>query len=499
MATRVNIRIPVRHSAEILTWGDDERQRIAEAAVEVLNEVGMRIDGEENLKMIEQAGGGVNWETNTVHFSEEEVLATVRQLAQDSPAPEGVELLTGQRPSGFHVGGGGVMWFDWDRWEAKVGTRQELRDLTRWAEGMEKVAGSEQFCQTQAADLHPTLQLVDSFAIMFQHSTKPVYFNQPTEPIHVKYMRRLQPLQEARGYHQDIAAFEWVNPPLTLGDRALKAMLARADAGVDKLGMGSMAMAGATTPVTAAGYTVMGIAEILGALAVVRRLRPQVGLQGAMAGGVVDMATGYVSYQSPRATVMDYLVQDVFRGVWKAHVGNYRGYRDANEPGMQACYEWALLNAFHRCVDGPMSSEIGGLANGNLFSPEQAVLDMEMEAELNEMMSGFEFSEEDLGLNVIMEARHDGKAYMEHPHTLKHFRDVLPFSNWWLRGLPTAAEHDLNRSQTQRLLDQAHQICVEARQRGEEVETNQELANEVWTVVADMAEELGSKVPEPVY
>ncbi len=499
MATRVNIRIPVRHSAELLTWGDDERQRIAQAAVEVLHEVGMRIDGQDNLKMIEQAGGGVNWETNTVHFGEEEVLATARQLAQDSPAPESAELLTGQRLGGFTVGAGGVMWFDWDRWQAVGGTRQELRDLTRWAEGMEKVVGSLQFCQTQAEDLHPTLQLVDSFAIMFQHSTKPVYFNQPTEPIHVKYMRRLQPLQEERGYHQAIAPFEWVNPPLTLGDRAIKAMLARADAGVDKIGMGSMPLAGASTPVTAVGYTVMGIAEVLGALVVARRLRPDVGLQAAIVGGVVDMATGYMSYQSPRGTIMDYLAQDVFEGVWGAHVGSYRGYRDANEPGMQACYEWALLNAFHRCVDGSMGSEIGGLSNGNLFSPEQAVLDMEMTGELNEMMSGFEFSEEALGLDVIMEARHDGKAYMEHPHTLKHFREVLPFSNWWLRGLPTAAEHDPDRSQTQQLLDKAHQICVEARQRGEEVETDQDLANKVWGVVADMAAELGAKTPEPVY
>ncbi len=499
MATRVNICIPVSHSADILTWGDAERRRIAEAAVEVLGEVGMKIDGQDNLKMIDEAGGAVNWKTNTVHFSEDELLATVRQLAQDSPAREAAELLTGQRRSGFTVGAGGVMWFDWDRWEARVGTRQELRDLTRWAEGMEKVAASQQFCQTQAEDLHPILQLVDSFAIMFQHSTKPVYFNQPTEPIHVKYMRRLQPIQEARGYHQDIAPYEWVNAPLTLGERAIKVILARADAGVDKIGMGSMPMAGATTPVTAVGYAVMGTAEILGALAVVRRLRPQVGLQGAISGGVVDMATGYVSYQSPRAAIMDYLVQDVFQGVWDAHVGYYRGYRDANEPGMQACYEWALLNAFHRCIDGSMSSEIGGLSNGNLFSPEQAVLDMEMEAELNEMMSGFEFSEEAMGLDVITEARHSSKAYMEHPHTLKHFREVLPFSNWWLRGLPTGAEHDPNRSQTQQLLDKAHRICVEARQRGEEVETDQDLADQVWDVVKDMAAELDVRAPAPVY
>ena len=218
-----------------------------------------------------------------------------------------------------------------------------------------------------------------------------------------------------------------------------------------------------------------------------------------MCGGVVDMSTGNVSYQSPRATIMDYLVVDVFRGVWGAHVSHARGYREANEPGMQACYEWALLNAFHRCVDGPMGSEIGGLANGNLFSPEQAVLDMEMEAEFSQMLSGFEFSEEALGLDLILEARHEAKAYLTHPHTLNHFREVLPFSDYWLRGLPAAAQHEPDRSQTQRLLEQAHEVCVEARKRGEEVETNQELADEAWAVVRDMAAELGVRAPDPLY
>jgi len=114
-------------------------------------------------------------------------------------------------------------------------------------------------------------------------------------------------------------------------------------------------------------------------------------------------------------------------------------------------------------------------------------------------MSGFEFSEEAMGLDVITEARHSSKAYMEHPHTLKHFRELLPFSNWWLRGLPTGAGHDPNRSQTQQLLDKAHRICVEARRRGEEVETDQDLADQVWDVVKDMAAELDVKAPAPVY
>ena len=64
------------------------------------------------------------------------------------------------------------------------------------------------------------------------------------------------------------------------------------------------------------------------------------------------------------------------------------------------------------------------------------------------------------------------------------------------RGLPAA--HDTERSQSQRLLDQAHEFCVEAQKRGEEVETDQELANEAWAVAGDMAKELGVRA-RPTY
>ena len=161
MATKVNLRIPVRHLGELLTWGNQERQRIAQAALDILDEVGMKIHGEDNLRMIEQAGGRVSWETNTVHFNEAEVLATARQLAQDSPAQQRADLLTGQRPTGFTVGNGGSLWFDWKRWDAVAASRQELRNLTRWAEGMEQVTASSQFCQVQEEGLDSVLQLLD--------------------------------------------------------------------------------------------------------------------------------------------------------------------------------------------------------------------------------------------------------------------------------------------------------------------------------------------------
>ncbi len=498
MGMKVSLRVPLRHVGDLFTWGDREREQIVQAALVILDKVGMKIHGEHNLQMLERAGGGVNWDDGTVHFGEAEVMATARKLAQDSPAEQHPEPGTCEQPAGFTVGNAGSLWFDWDRWDAVAATRRDLRNLTRWAEGMEMVEGSNQFCLVQEKGLDPVLQLLDAFAIMFQHSTKPVFFYQPTEPIHVKYLKRMQQLQQRRGYSQMIACSEFVNPPLTMGDRAIRTMLARAEAGMEVLGMGAMTTAGMGAPVTRPGFAAMATAEVLGALCVVRRLCPQVALMGSLTGGALDMRTGRVSYQCPWTVLAHYMAVDVFKHVFGARLWYYWGYRDANEPGMQACYEWAQLNLFHRCVDGRGASEIGGLADGNLFSPEQVVLDIAMEGEANQLLSDFEFNREAMGLDMMLEAGHNAEAYLTHQHTLDHFREMLPSSEYWLRGLPAASQHDPHRSQTQRLLDEAHDLCVEARKRGEEVETDQDLADEAWAVVRDMAEELGVSAPAPL-
>ena len=274
--------------------------------------------------------------------------------------------------------------------------------------------------------------------------------------------------------------------------------MARADAGMDPVGMGAMTTVGVSAPLTAPGFAAMATAEVLGALCVVRRLRPHVGLMAALTGGVQDMRTGRVSYQCPSAVAAHYLTVDVFRHVFGARLHYYWGYRDANEPGMQACYEWGMLNMFHRSFSGPGATEVGGLADGNLFSPEQAVMDIAMEEDAGQIFGGFEFNHDAIGLDLILEAGHDVEAYVTHPHTLARCRQAPPFSDFWLRGVPAASQHNSGRSQTRRLMDQAHEACLDARKRGEEAQPDRLLADEAWAIVREMAQELGVRAPEPL-
>lgn len=101
-------------------------------------------------------------------------------------------------------------------------------------------------------------------------------------------------------------------------------------------------------------------------------------------------------------------------------------YRDANEPGLQACYEKALNDMFFITLAGSGGTGPGSLSNGNMFSPEQAIIDLEMDLEMSELFGGFEVSKQALGLETVLETKFKGDTIVSSEHTMKHYKAVLP-------------------------------------------------------------------------
>ena len=66
-----------------------------------------------------------------------------------------------------------------------------------------------------------------------------------------------------------------------------------------------MPIMGATTPVTPASAIVIANAEILGVMAAIKALDPEVPTGGGVLGGVLDMKTAVPSYAAPEACLID--------------------------------------------------------------------------------------------------------------------------------------------------------------------------------------------------
>jgi trimethylamine:corrinoid methyltransferase-like protein len=178
----------------------------------------------------------------------------------------------------------------------------------------------------------------------------------------------------------------------------------------------------------------------------------------------MDMANGNVTFCAPRVILQQLAVIELFRRGLGYSIHGLTCYRDANEPGLQAAFEFAMVHCFWRFLDRASAFGLGHLGNGSVFSATQAPLDMAASLEFEEFTRPFEISEETIGLDAI-QAASEGALLMDHSSTLEHFREEIRGSQFFPRGLTAGAGHE--EFQTERLLNEADNIVREAFNRSE--------------------------------
>jgi len=495
--TRAFINLPVAHYDDVLSWDQATVDRLMRHAYTIAMKVGCHIGEEEYLKEIEAKGGKVEWARHAVVPTEKQLDEVCEILRKTQPI-EGNLRSEPVQSEGFkpvQVGNGGNLFFDWESWTAKAPTVADLIWTCRWARGNDDVGSL--FAPFMLKDLDIVLEPIYSFAVMARHCRKTIYHAQPTEPIHVKYLDRMARIVERhRGYFQEMQPFEWVNPPFRISARAIRTMLARVDLGAcDTMAIGPMTVSGMSAPVTVAGTAVTAVAEVLTVLNALHLMRPQSKLKVACVSGELDLATARVKYFSFRGHKQDLAIPELFRRGLAVQTTSGFGYREANEPGLQACYEYGCAQAFFSALIRRSIPEIGGLCCGNMWSPEQAIMDIEIIKEFEDLTTGFDASDDAVAVDEIIAAGFEQGYHMASEHTLKHMREHIAASDFFLRGYPAGAEHDKSHTQTQRLMTAARQMSLAAHDRGEETAPDDDLGDELWELVVEAAGEIGADIP----
>jgi len=497
---RVHLNIPVARKNPVLTWDNDVIAELVKAAIKLTVSVGLRLDDDEGAYLSEakSKGAAVDSERHAVKFTESQVEETIRVMRAASPVadplrpPSRAKLGRDQK---FCVGNGANMVFDWDAWTVKAPGAHDLAELCHWAQGCEDVESL--FPPVIIKDIDQRLSAIYSYALICKHCRKRVYHEQATEPIHVRYLEKMARIVEKhRGFFQPMQEWEFVNPPFRIGRRSIATMLARVDSGACRvMGIGSMAVAGMSAPVTVAGLAVTALAEMLAALTFFRILRPGYGLKAVVCTGALDLRTARVSYFGMHTHLGNIATWELVTRGLGIDSSCLTWYRDANEPGMQALYEFGMAQAFFSSVLTRCSPEIGGLACGNIFSPHQAVLDMEVFKEFNELLYGFEASEEALGMEDIVNAGFEQGVHMSTEHTLSHMKDGIPFSDFLYHGMSAGAQHDARHTQTDQLLKKAAESVEAAKVKGKKSDPDLELSGELYELVKEAAAELDLEAP----
>src|SRR5512137_1372637 len=242
-----------------------------------------------------------------------------------------------------------------------------------------------------------------------------------------------------------ISSLTCTTSPMVLG-MTTDAAIEFARAGCPPLLM-AMPLIGATAPMTVAGATLLGNAQVIALATVLQLAAPGSPLCYSTEPMAMDIQSGLFEGLYPAA--------DMVRA---AHVQMAKYYRIpifvggwgtcSKAPDVQAGYE-KTFSAFLCYLSGAdMTSGPGLLENWMVLSFEQLIIDHEMFTMMADMLKGFTVDDDTIPLDVIAEVGHEGH-YMGEKHTLDHFRamwqpmvtDGAPYKQWKAAGSLNAVDH----------------------------------------------------------
>jgi len=235
--------------------------------------------------------------------------------------------------------------------------------------------------------------------------------------------------------------------PLKYDARMLGALMEYAAAGQPQL-ISSLAIGGATGPVTLAGNLALQNAEVLAGIVLAQLVRESTPVVFAGASTNADMRSGALSIGSPEMAMNTAATAQMAR-YYNLPSRSGGTVCDAKSPDAQAGFEsmMSLLMARVSGINFVLHSA-GILDSYNCMSYEKFIIDDEMCEIVKRIKRGYEINQDTLAFDIVKEVG-PGGHFLDKNHTFDHFRTEfyqpqLPnrddFVTWQENGSPQSME-----------------------------------------------------------
>ena len=447
--------------------GDDEMQQIHQAALQILDEVGMFIDCEEALNYLEAFGCRVNYDRRHVSFPAGLVQSSVDRLrrayADPGRIPQRMSVRYSQiyfstHPHRIHsefstnAGGFSVFIFDLEG-RRRLATMEDVRASIRLADALENITfmGLPVSAQEIPAPMRPVVMAAE-----LVKTTRKLGGIETFDRLDVSYISRIAEIAAggpaALRQNPVLVGYAEARSPLCIDRNMAEILIEYVKRGLPQ-SLDTMPAGGTTAPITSAGVLAMGIAESLGGLLLGYAVDPDAIMSIDVCPTKADMRSGLYTYASPERMPLLAANVQMMNEFYGCPSGTHGGKTDACYPGFQAGMEKIMSMLFPILAGSVGIGTMGHLENAVTFSPQQLVIDNELAGSVRAMLNGFEVSPETLGVEVIKSVM-PGGSFMAHEHTLSHLRDETSPSRFYdrlnwdavysrpVRGLEEKAKHE---------------------------------------------------------
>ena len=433
---------------EVMTPKDAEKIHLN--SLHLLENMGIKVVSEEARRLLKEAGADVDEKTQVAKIPQHLVLESMKKCPQSFK-------MAGRNPKNDFVldhkhcyactDGVGLATIDLETGERRPSTLKDVADSAKIVDYLPMMHMYNPLVTPlevpkHAHTVHEFLAALENCE---KHFTTGSTYQKDEAIYEIKMAAAVVGGMKELRRRPIISSLTCTTSPMVLG-KTTDAAIEFSRAGCPPFLM-AMPLIGATAPMTVAGATLLGNAQVIALATVLQLAAPGSPLCYSTEPMAMDVQSGLFEGLFPAA--------DMVRA---AHVQMAKFYKIpifvggwgtcSKVPDVQAGYEKAF-SAFICYLSGAdMTSGPGMLENWTVLSFEQLLIDHEMFTMMADMLKGFPVDDDSMPLDVIAKVGHEGH-YMGQKHTLDHFRqmwqpvvtDGQTYKTWKAAGSKNAVDH----------------------------------------------------------
>ncbi|MCJ7738870.1 MAG: trimethylamine methyltransferase family protein [Anaerolineae bacterium] len=420
-------------SLDLLSQGDVEQ--INDAALSLLKNPGIYSDSDLFLDIFDRGGAVVDRESRQISVPAE----MVRDAIETAPSSfvlhgrYGSEMDLLLEPGRSYYGMGGTsepQFWDYDLWESRQPTKDDMIASTRLGNALPNIDFVQALCMS--GDKPPDVIFFHDFDAIFRNTTKPTVINILERPFTVSLLEMAAAASGGEDALRERPSVLGIVTPVSPLKIAVmnEGIIDAIEAGVPIL-YSPGPLIGATGPATVAGTLVLTFAEVLFGVVLTQLIKPGAPVILKPDTDVLDMKTTQCTYGSPEQSLGKAAAAQMAR-FYNMPIYGLGGGVEAKVPDAEAASE-AMMNMLLNALAGmTMSQSLGTLAFGMYGSQEMVVICNELVSMIRRVLEPIAVNEDSLAVDVIRQVG-PGGSFLEHDHTVRHFRKELYFPRLFQR------------------------------------------------------------------
>ena len=404
-------------------FSKDELYRIHVATLEVLEEIGVRVEEEDALRLLSDIGSEVDDKTRIVkipqHLVEEAIRKAPRTILFAGRDGKYDIKLQGKRIN-FGLGGGATGVLDSETNSCRPSTKRDVADAARLADALPNIDFVMSLFTSQDVQ-QPVLALHDLHA-MLTNTEKPVMVvDYGLDAKHLIGMAGVvvggvEKLRE----RPILGMYSEPVSPLTHGESHVRNLMTFAEARLPIVYIPSPASC-STAPATLAGAVVQSNAETLSGNVIAQFTSEGARFIYGSDTSVMDARTGVQSYGAPEWMLTNLAMAQLGR-YYNLPVWSTGGCSDSKTLDGQATMEAALTLLIAAQSGANLIHDVGSFLNFGLTgSLELVTICDELISMIGYLLGGIEVTDETLAIDVIRNVG-PGGHFISQKHTLKHYK-----------------------------------------------------------------------------